>query len=49
MKETLQDNFRQWYMEYKKVFGKYPFFKQIIKLKYIKNISIYNINKLLFV
>jgi len=25
MKETLQDNFRQWYMEYKRVFGKYPF------------------------
>jgi len=26
MKETLQDNFRQWYMEYKKVTGKFPEF-----------------------
>ena len=26
IKETMQDSFRQWYMEHKRIFGKFPDF-----------------------
>ena len=28
IKESIQDSFRQWYMEHKRIFGKFPEFPQ---------------------
>ena len=28
MKESIQDSFRQWYMEHKRIFGKFPEFPE---------------------
>jgi len=48
MKENLQDNFRQWYMEYKNIFGKYPFINIILYLNKIYNIYFFEIITIIY-